>query len=388
MVLTADQQRVKALLAETITLLCKNGLHFQSKFCIEGLIGITLDEGDVFLVSINETFHTLIDGTGSNEQVSSHPVVEEPLSFHRIDKKRLRSPSTPDPLMQVESNAPVLSNSLCEDTAQGQIIFSRSAVSCIEQPSDGKSEIVARGFSQFVNVHNLQDVSFKEEVVEGGNSDLLQTLTIQEASRKTNEFNVCADQNEALTVQETVKPVRKRPLTNVKDSDKKSKNRYGHSQSFSSEISCDKLSQSDGEVIHIKEETASDEDLAHSKNLSYDYRSLYGVDLSEGCSALTVTAVPLSEQSPQLSLPGCSTWSRQNSWQQSTSHNLQVSFKFCCNFIYIFSFGESIFSQILFMFQQELHCTGHDASLEHLIMFIFFILHFLIYPLLYVVVDR
>jgi len=53
--LTADQQRVKSLLTETVTLLCKNGLHFQSEFSIEGLIGITLDNQDVFLVSIKET---------------------------------------------------------------------------------------------------------------------------------------------------------------------------------------------------------------------------------------------------------------------------------------------------------------------------------------------
>jgi len=47
---------VKELLKETITLLCKNGLHFKSKFSIEAVIGITLDEGDdVFIVSINET---------------------------------------------------------------------------------------------------------------------------------------------------------------------------------------------------------------------------------------------------------------------------------------------------------------------------------------------
>lgn len=53
--LTPDQQRVKELLCETIILLCKNGLHFQSEFCIDALIGITLDQQDVFLVSIKET---------------------------------------------------------------------------------------------------------------------------------------------------------------------------------------------------------------------------------------------------------------------------------------------------------------------------------------------
>ena len=55
MVLKADRERVKALLTETITLLCKNGLNYQSEFAIEALIGITLDRDDVFLVSIKET---------------------------------------------------------------------------------------------------------------------------------------------------------------------------------------------------------------------------------------------------------------------------------------------------------------------------------------------
>lgn len=55
MVLSADRQRVKTLLTETITLLCKNGLHFKTEFSIEALIGITLDDDDVFLVNIKET---------------------------------------------------------------------------------------------------------------------------------------------------------------------------------------------------------------------------------------------------------------------------------------------------------------------------------------------
>lgn len=53
--LTPDQQRVKQLLCETITLLCKNGLHFEAEFSIDALIGITLDQREVFLVSIKET---------------------------------------------------------------------------------------------------------------------------------------------------------------------------------------------------------------------------------------------------------------------------------------------------------------------------------------------
>ena len=55
MVLQDDADRVKHLLAEAISVLCKNGLSFESELCVEGLLGITLDNSDIFLVNINET---------------------------------------------------------------------------------------------------------------------------------------------------------------------------------------------------------------------------------------------------------------------------------------------------------------------------------------------
>jgi len=54
MVRQEDREKIQALLKDTITLLCKNGLPFRSEFSIEALIGITLDKEDVFLVNINE----------------------------------------------------------------------------------------------------------------------------------------------------------------------------------------------------------------------------------------------------------------------------------------------------------------------------------------------
>lgn len=50
----ADQERVKQMLTETILLLCKNGLHFQKHLTVQGLIGITLDETEIFMIHINE----------------------------------------------------------------------------------------------------------------------------------------------------------------------------------------------------------------------------------------------------------------------------------------------------------------------------------------------
>ncbi len=63
MVIKADQQKIKTLLKDTITLLCKNGLEYNAEFCIEALIGITLDKNDVFLVNINETVKSLVDSS-------------------------------------------------------------------------------------------------------------------------------------------------------------------------------------------------------------------------------------------------------------------------------------------------------------------------------------
>lgn len=69
MKLLPDQEKVKTLLSDTIKLLCKNGLNYTDEFCIEALIGITVDKNHVFLVNINETIPkdvTRKTGTGSS----------------------------------------------------------------------------------------------------------------------------------------------------------------------------------------------------------------------------------------------------------------------------------------------------------------------------------
>lgn len=67
----ADQERVKALLAETVILLCKNGLCFTSELKVQGLLGITLDNDDTFLVSINETVSIQEDSISCNKSEHS-----------------------------------------------------------------------------------------------------------------------------------------------------------------------------------------------------------------------------------------------------------------------------------------------------------------------------
>ena len=56
-----DQERVRTLLTDTVTLLCKNGLQFSKELKVQGLLGITTDDNDVFVVHINECFGEAVD---------------------------------------------------------------------------------------------------------------------------------------------------------------------------------------------------------------------------------------------------------------------------------------------------------------------------------------
>ena len=51
-----DQERVKNLLLDTVTLLCKNSLQFENQLRVEGLLGIAIDDKDVFFLHISENF--------------------------------------------------------------------------------------------------------------------------------------------------------------------------------------------------------------------------------------------------------------------------------------------------------------------------------------------
>ncbi len=64
-----DQERVRHLLTDTVTLLCKNGLQFNKEIKVQGLLGITLDQNEVFLVHIDETIGSLLASTQSTTHI-------------------------------------------------------------------------------------------------------------------------------------------------------------------------------------------------------------------------------------------------------------------------------------------------------------------------------
>ena len=84
-----EQQRVKQLLTEAITLLCRNSLQFKEDVTVEGLLGITLDKSDIFLVSIHETVQQTLR-EGAAEVRAEKRSVDNNEDGHTPKKRRRR----------------------------------------------------------------------------------------------------------------------------------------------------------------------------------------------------------------------------------------------------------------------------------------------------------
>ena len=58
----SDQERVSALLTETVLILCQKGLKYSNELKVQGTLGITVDE-NVFIVHFNERFNDVVEET-------------------------------------------------------------------------------------------------------------------------------------------------------------------------------------------------------------------------------------------------------------------------------------------------------------------------------------
>lgn len=91
----SDQQRVRSLLAEAITILCKNCLAYKSEFCVEGLLGITLDNEEVFLVNIKENVSGGAAGAGPQMPMQPELQMMEQVSARMARPMPIKSPFIP-----------------------------------------------------------------------------------------------------------------------------------------------------------------------------------------------------------------------------------------------------------------------------------------------------
>jgi len=74
-----EQEKLKKLLHDTVSMLCRNGLHYERHLRIEGVIGITVDDDDVFLVHINNTIAASHDST--SQQIEYSPSVKSEYGY-------------------------------------------------------------------------------------------------------------------------------------------------------------------------------------------------------------------------------------------------------------------------------------------------------------------
>lgn len=87
----ADYDRISKLLTDTVTLLCKNGLTYERELKVQGLLAVTIDTVDVFVVQINESFEipsTSNAHSGSNEKSSYTSHSEKFMSRKRAAASR------------------------------------------------------------------------------------------------------------------------------------------------------------------------------------------------------------------------------------------------------------------------------------------------------------
>src|SRR5206468_6618110 len=52
----ADRSAIRTLVTDTITMLLQNSIPFHSDLQIEGLLGVTVDKTDVFIIHIDQRF--------------------------------------------------------------------------------------------------------------------------------------------------------------------------------------------------------------------------------------------------------------------------------------------------------------------------------------------
>ena len=81
-----ERDRLRELLTDTITLLCKNGLQYKNVLSVEALIGVTLDSQDVFLVNIKEIVQSVL--TDSADVISGEDTESDSNDNARSMRKR------------------------------------------------------------------------------------------------------------------------------------------------------------------------------------------------------------------------------------------------------------------------------------------------------------
>ena len=135
-----EQERVKTVLIDTVALLCKNGLSYERELKIQAVIGVTVDDHDVFVVHINESFSP--HGASSTSASSSSAAVAAETSMALVpvlpsgqqpkrEFEAARTPSSGVKRMRAESMSSSMSplSDVARQHARQQLRFASPAKS-------------------------------------------------------------------------------------------------------------------------------------------------------------------------------------------------------------------------------------------------------------------
>lgn len=133
----SDHVRVKALLTEAIRMLCKSSLAYKSELNIEGLLGITLDNNDVFLVNINENILTGEQQTQATPNQSQYANRQA----KRIIPPTVSSVEKEASIMPIATDISSLPGSRTEDPIENKRMRSESGNDLTDTQNDSDSVI-------------------------------------------------------------------------------------------------------------------------------------------------------------------------------------------------------------------------------------------------------
>jgi len=89
-----SEEQITTLLKDTVMLLCRNGLDFTQNVKVQGLLGITIDNDQVFLVQLDELYSENITAGNSKTFVTTPRPSAREADTPTPQKRRRRSRST------------------------------------------------------------------------------------------------------------------------------------------------------------------------------------------------------------------------------------------------------------------------------------------------------
>jgi len=72
-----EKEKLKQLLSDTLLLLCQNSLPLRTNFSIEALVGVTLENDEILLVSLKENVNGVKEGDKEEESNYDLEIIED-----------------------------------------------------------------------------------------------------------------------------------------------------------------------------------------------------------------------------------------------------------------------------------------------------------------------